>query len=464
MKRSWLPTQKGTDLFPNVTQKPAKLIVRGVPSGTPLHDVVLQQFGGQLKQFHSKQQHAYSLSDNPMQKGHIEWAGGRATYTNIQGQEILELEVDLSTLEELKKKQPKTPYDWAVIDLHVPIFTHTYDDGSGTLGSQTFVLARVITPKLVDDDEVPNNINPIKGEADTFTGWYYSSEDSPVLQWAGSFLEEFVANSTSTGEFVGSLLVDLRKLNMNDDVVIELYAAQNLMSSDSVFTVGDQAGYWIVQQASTPADLEDGITPGPTPATLTSTTGPQPVGFPNPYTDYADNSQIPPDYPSPSPGRGGGFEIPGLSFGDFTAGFGDYYQGGMISVAVPQGAAYFTGSAHVTIYEFHENQLHYDFYPVYYWDTPSRDVDPTTQIGWIGAAMFIGDPRWASSFVSAYDDTVFWNLWEDANAFPRRFALGRIASNVGVPLIDTEPNYEGLKFLGKLHILPKLGSVTFEPA
>jgi hypothetical protein len=159
-----------------------------------------------------------------------------------------------------------------------------------------------------------------------------------------------------------------------------------------------------------------------------------------------------------------------LAPGDFTVYFGDYYQGGEVDVPIPQGSTYlmlYGGPGGDWTWEFHENVLHYEFYPVYYWHYESQPITPSS-VGWIEAAMFMGTPQWGFSEIwtdTSTLNTLYW-LWEDSVAFPRRPALGRIANDVPVPAqnFDDPAARDGLKLLGRLHCLPKLGSVTFEPA
>lgn len=104
-KRWWLPTQKGTELFPRVTIPPPKLVISGAPPNTPLFHALSQRFGGPLKAFHGRCQQDYSLSDNQIMKRHGQFGDdAKVTYTNIDGQETIKLEVAGPVLEEVKKR------------------------------------------------------------------------------------------------------------------------------------------------------------------------------------------------------------------------------------------------------------------------------------------------------------------------------------------------------------------------
>lgn len=106
-------------------QPPAKLVVRGVPPDSPLFPAVVRQFSGRMRTFHAKQQQNYAASELPIHRAHIAWHDGRAKYTNIQGQETLELEVPTAILEEIEKileaeQQRKPQWDFAVIEVEFP--------------------------------------------------------------------------------------------------------------------------------------------------------------------------------------------------------------------------------------------------------------------------------------------------------------------------------------------------------
>jgi hypothetical protein len=118
-KRFWIPTRKGSDFSTRTYQQPTKLVIRGVPPDTPLYHIALRAFSGRLKQFHAKQQRAYSLSENQIHKGRVDWGAARATYTNIHGQEILELEVDVSVLAKMQSTIQDF-WDYALIEIYVP--------------------------------------------------------------------------------------------------------------------------------------------------------------------------------------------------------------------------------------------------------------------------------------------------------------------------------------------------------
>lgn len=124
MKRFLIPSQKGTELYPQVTQQPTKLIVRGVQPDTPEWRMVAERYGGRLQSFHAKAQQEYALSINPSSKIRYKFDdGATAIYTNLQGQEILELIVDNKVVAGFGKLA-KDHWDWALIKIETPNTNH----------------------------------------------------------------------------------------------------------------------------------------------------------------------------------------------------------------------------------------------------------------------------------------------------------------------------------------------------
>jgi hypothetical protein len=135
-KRFALPTQKGTELFPNVTQPPAKLVIRGVPPDAPLYRAVAITFAGRLKSFHAKAQQGYAISDNQQYQVSWSWGDARATYTNQFGNETLVLEVSQSVLEQLSETlTTRRLPSWALARFELPILGNFGNNDSPWLDS-----------------------------------------------------------------------------------------------------------------------------------------------------------------------------------------------------------------------------------------------------------------------------------------------------------------------------------------
>lgn len=211
MKRFWLPNQKGVEIFPNAIQQPTKLVVRGVPPNTPAYRALAERYGAALKQFQSKCQREYSLSDNQVYKRRVPLRGdARATYTNIHGQEILELEVTPQELAELAKQIPKRPWDWALVEIHVPLTGYAVHLNAKAIR----VVPRSVETGIINDGYVTDEaIYP--GNVDGLS--------PPVLKYPQGGGIYDVALTISGAEQVASLAVDLRRF-AGAPVNIDLYA------------------------------------------------------------------------------------------------------------------------------------------------------------------------------------------------------------------------------------------------
>lgn len=223
MKRWWLPSQKGADLWPRTTINPPKLVIEGVRTGTPLYHAVAQRFAGRLKQFHGKAQQNYSLSPNASSKQRMEWGDGRAEYTNTQGQEIIRLEVDERVTGELKAAVEKPVPDFAVVDLVVA-------DSADLVVKFSTALK---TPAV--DDGVEKDLdtsNSAISQPD-----YSAGVVRPIIEYADPFdITETIASSNR----ISSLKVDFRDLAREAMVVIDIYGQ---LSPDNISNPDTITGY-----------------------------------------------------------------------------------------------------------------------------------------------------------------------------------------------------------------------------
>lgn len=258
-RRFWLPTQKGTTLFPKTMQMPTRLRIRGVEPFTTLHYAIAARFSGQLKQFHSKAQQTYALSNNDIYKTRIQFPGGaRATYTNVQGMEVLDLEVPDELIEQLRKEQPKRVPDWCVVDVVVP----------NTVENEMRFCAALITPdqgtpreslyltppdldlafKGIEIDYEPYGYKDYSAGADAGV-W---PRPHPYIRYA----QPGSGASVPLGNRVSSLLVDLRAFPPQGRVEFDIYAYVD----DEQVKVGETIKYRNLGMYATPGDLTDPIT------------------------------------------------------------------------------------------------------------------------------------------------------------------------------------------------------------
>lgn len=210
MKRWWLPTRKGDDFTPRTSVKPPKLVVNGSDAdASKLARSLVEPYNALVKAFHGRCQQDYSLSQNPQYKRHIEWEGARATYMNLDGQEIITVQVDQSQGGE-EKPVPKDYWDYALVELYLP--DAYQDDGAAEL----FCLAHISMP---NKEIEPTAVWPVEGVA---SNWLNRDDPDPVINGATSDLSNRVELTTGP-EAVASFTVDLRLLRGLSAVAVDLH-------------------------------------------------------------------------------------------------------------------------------------------------------------------------------------------------------------------------------------------------
>jgi hypothetical protein len=141
MKNWGLPTRKGTEAFPRVTVPPPKLVIEGIDAGTPLYRAVVERFSGRLEQFVGKCRQDYSLTAIENIKRRFHWPDGKAVYTNIAGQETINLQVvNPQPGEEPNPKIERVP-DYAVVDFVIKDFARP-----------AHMTAAMMTPRVIRTD------------------------------------------------------------------------------------------------------------------------------------------------------------------------------------------------------------------------------------------------------------------------------------------------------------------------
>lgn len=231
MKRFLIPNQKGTEVYPQVTQQPTKLIIRGVQPDTPEWRMLAETYGGRLQAFHAKAQQGYALSINPISKIRCNLGeGATATYTNLQGQEILELVVDNKVLEGLGK--PVEDYwDFALIELFVP---STYDAPASNLLSA----AHLTCP--IEEKLTAASVWPAEGLAVTSL-----TRVTPDRMLNTAEHDDYVRTATpaSDSEAYASFTVDLRPARGLSAVTVDLHSylgVSTLLPVSAIWTDGSQ--------------------------------------------------------------------------------------------------------------------------------------------------------------------------------------------------------------------------------
>jgi hypothetical protein len=112
------PTQKGTELFPDV-KGPTVIRVRGVEPGSDQAQRIVGKFASQIGHFHRSQMQKYSLSTIENYRAHGAYPGLKMTYTNLQGQETIYIDVTGEVGDEQQEKPRRLP-DWALVQFDFP--------------------------------------------------------------------------------------------------------------------------------------------------------------------------------------------------------------------------------------------------------------------------------------------------------------------------------------------------------
>ena len=112
-KRFINPTQKGTELFPDTTRLPIKLVIPGTEHDPALRQQVMAAYSGRLASFQRKQTQLASLSPGTWYQQREVTPDVKMTYTNNLGQETLRLEIHPSKLTHRVGDQ----WDWALIEV-----------------------------------------------------------------------------------------------------------------------------------------------------------------------------------------------------------------------------------------------------------------------------------------------------------------------------------------------------------
>lgn len=245
-KKSWLPTQKGTELFPNVIQAPATLRIKDVEPGTELYTAVAQEYAGQLKQFHAKAQQTHALSVNLITKVRQRLGPeATATYTNIHGNETVELQVSRSTLSKFGEISRPLP-QWALARFDIPILIG--DIISNTPYTNSFAIYGVLrgSSPVIDSLEVGDGNLHFLGEP-----WF---KPFKLMAFSGTASDKFAPGTDATtisgtdSEFdtmVFELLIDLRPFWTPTPraaaLVIDIYASAERNDPNHLYGYFNQA-------------------------------------------------------------------------------------------------------------------------------------------------------------------------------------------------------------------------------
>ena len=192
--------------------QPPIVRISGTMPGSLEEQLLLARYGGALRQFYLGSRRAHTLGIVNQTGAHREFRDGRMHYTNVMGQEIVELQIRPELIPRPEPKKPTKPWDWALIDLEF--------EAAGTGG---YFGAFVVNPLL--EPIIPTSRLPIKGVAKEFGSWAGGSAHipNPVVAYPDYGVAGYAGSVSSTQ--ISSLRVDLRPFRGMSHVVVDIYGA-----------------------------------------------------------------------------------------------------------------------------------------------------------------------------------------------------------------------------------------------
>lgn len=95
------------------------LRISGVDARSPLGQQLLDRFAGQIGQFHMAQAQNYYLAPQDIFKKRRETSDIRMQYTNMYGQEFIDVEINPAIVEQVKEEAMFEPHAVMIIDLYM---------------------------------------------------------------------------------------------------------------------------------------------------------------------------------------------------------------------------------------------------------------------------------------------------------------------------------------------------------
>lgn len=185
----------------------------------------MRAYEGKIKQFYLGQSRAHALGINENSRGRKQFPDATMTYTNLMGQEIVEIELRPEVVESVgdKIKRRLIP-QWAIVN-----FTLSSDYTPPTLGSGNAHLYSVLLEADVLGFDEQVKIRS-RGGGFWFTGGVYGNIISPFRRAAfggqASGTNVVATSDLVAGTYTTSLLIDLRPY-MSDPAgvaVVDVYA------------------------------------------------------------------------------------------------------------------------------------------------------------------------------------------------------------------------------------------------
>lgn len=456
-----------------------KVRIAGADQESVLAHLILDAYAGQISQFHMAAAHNYHLAPQAVFRARRDLPDVKMQYTNIHGQEIIDVAVSPEVRGRLLAPPPRVPWDWLLIDLDFIPPTYTFEFFSDDDVAEGFFKAKMRFPTLQDPTEARNRFID---DPD-----YVSDESPPVLQFAGS--PNYSVVSSLTGQpvrQVSSLLVDIRRFPTVEEIIIDLWGGLTGFSDDVIsverLTGSTFAGYvdhshehnkhfiyfrngyslgrvlevypefgsyllWTDNMAYDPFFDYDNLIDN-FPSEITEAFW---ATFNEDSTGYLAH-EIFPLYPyldeaSPLPVDGGGLFRGKHRWREFR-----YYDGSdwIYNTAPPTTDVYYG-----------RYDREYFHMPVY--TTEVEEFQPPADaLADLRAIAFRGTPSWRASLRQVQSPWLnSYYQWEFADMYPERHTVPIIARDV--PLTDSS-TANNPKYLGSVHFFQKDGAFIFKPA
>ena len=205
-----------------------KIRIEGEDGLVPEQRLELEQLQGEINRFYLGVRQQIDLTGQP---GHKQFkalpGGGQLRYSLNEGQETLDVRLSpkKGAQEEEKKKPPKEPWDFLVIDLSNPVWSSGYPDSPTTRASRMTVGAKLVTPAPTTEVSARDN--------QSFnSATQQSSTTDPILMFAGAAAAHEIGSVdvVTPDTQVSSLLVDIRKFKGEPIIEIDLYGTLSPVS------------------------------------------------------------------------------------------------------------------------------------------------------------------------------------------------------------------------------------------
>ena len=457
-----LPTQKGTELFPQATRSPVKVRFEGVPPGSSLARELYGMLQGPIDKFYRGQAQAYSLGVTDQQAGHQTTPEMQLRYQNNQGRETVHVKVAKHVVEAAVKRQSRERWDWALLDFGSIITT-------STPGAVEMTARLRLDPDRFQTTSVDTPAN---------------SQDALRFPKPG----DVIATGTAlvTGEWRASLLVDLQPFHGIPEIEVDVWVHPFVYADGPL--LGWEAGDWVASPDSSETPLGGysvhtalgpGAINGSADADVFFIDGGQSTATPDPRTLWPHGAYrsyyIPNDFTAPSNSfwpstaliaGGVPLSMPSETFiGGMTFVHQTIYQHGP-SGLLRRYESHFTRTTITSLSDTDASKLLDDLFAVYVRDINEiHELEPVGMLIDVYGRCFKAGPRWGASTraMTGWTGQSSTRMWEIESIFPERPPMPLVRSDVPVPAHTDDTPVEGY-FVGRAYINIELGSVAFKLA